>query len=189
MTLRRHVLSAAAILLGAFMSSECARWARADHEADEREARGAQLTELHDALADLESDDAMTREAAQERILALGYSFDDDVAVAFATTQSLEVKVRLTEVLDRWNQQMLEEAIEHVGKSGYSCGDRRIKEFQEHARTCSVCLLQNSNLSSATFMYVSSTTTTTSGAPPGSTGASSGGGTGGSCGWPGDWGL
>lgn len=185
---RRHLLSAAAILLGAFVTSECARLARAGNKADRREARGAQLEELHNAVADLDSSDSLARDAAQERILALGYSFYDDVTVELVATQSLEVKTRLTEVLDRWNRQMLEEAIEHVRKSGYGCGDRRIKEFQEHARTCPVCLLQNSNLSSATFMYVSSTTTTTSGALPESAGASSSGGNGGSCGWPGDWG-
>lgn len=169
MTHRRHLLSAAAIALGAFVTSECARLASAGHEADEREARGAELEELHAALADLHSDDAKTREDAQERILALGYSFDDDVAVALATTRSLEVKARLTEVLDRWNQLAFEDALLQLSL-------RRSRVPWEHVRTCPVCLSQTYGIPNTTLMQVSSTSTTTSttsGVPRGSTGASS----------------
>lgn len=162
MTTRRHLLSAAAILLGAFVTSECARLASAGHEADEREARGAQLEELHAALADLHSDDAKTREDAQERILALGYSFDDDVAVALATTRSLEVKARLTEILDRWNQQMLDDAMKHVFKLNNTPLEHRMETYLAHVRTCPICLSQRLDVSSATLTYISSSTTSTS---------------------------
>lgn len=162
MTLRRHLLSAAAIVLGAFVTSECARLASAGHEADEREARGAQLEELHAALADLHSDDAKTREDAQERILALGYSFDDDVAVALATTRSLEVKARLTEILDRWNQQMLDDAMKHVFKLNNTPLEHRMETYLAHVRTCPICLSQRLDVSSATLTYISSSTTSTS---------------------------
>lgn len=159
---RRNILTFATIVLGALLTSECARLASAGHEADERETRGAQLEELHEALADLESDDIKTREDAQECILALSYSFDDEVAVAFATTQSLEVKTRLTEILDRWNRQMLDDAIAHVSLMGYRPGDHRMAAYLEHVRTCPVCHSQRKDVASGAVNFVSSTTSTTS---------------------------
>lgn len=72
--------------------------------AREREARGDALAGLHDAVADLGSGDAETRERAQETIIDLGETFADDVAVQVAATKNLEVKTRLLEVLETWRR-------------------------------------------------------------------------------------
>lgn len=72
--------------------------------AKDREARGDALADLHDAVADLGSGDALTRERAQEAIINLGDTFADDVAVRIATAKNLEVKTRLLEVLETWRR-------------------------------------------------------------------------------------
>lgn len=145
MTHRRHLLSAAAILLGAFATSECARPARAeepqalsyretpqeeeqrlrqmeywciqqrrwDFQTDpglkppnerEREGRTDALADLDDAIAELESDDGAAREAAQQRIIEMGDVLTDEVAARIAEAKSLEVRTRLTEILEAWRR-------------------------------------------------------------------------------------
>lgn len=132
--LQRRCLAAGAVLLGVLLCAEHARPARAQPDADARELRGAQLEELKRLIPDLDDDDAEVREAAQQAIYALGFSFRDEVAVCLAGAKRLEARARLMQVLDRWRQDDFE-------LDFFNIQTTKMDEagLMNHLRTCPVC--------------------------------------------------
>lgn len=91
------------------------------------------------------------REAAQQAIYALGFSFRDDVAVCLAGAKSLEARTRLKEVLDKWYWDDL-----HLGVSGDPLEYAGVHRFSRHHDTCPLCmkwLLSSSSTSSSGGRY------------------------------------
>lgn len=149
--LRRRCLAAGTVLLGVLLCAEYARPARAQPDADARELRSAQLEELQRLVPELDDEDAEVREAAQQAIYALGFSFRDDVAVCLAGAKSLEARARLIEVLDKWYWDDL-----HLGVSGDPLEYAGVHRFSRHLDTCPHCmkwLLSSSSTSSSGGRY------------------------------------
>lgn len=132
--LRRRCLAAGTVLLGVLLCAEYARPARAQPDADARELRSAQLEELQRLVPELDDEDAEVREAAQQAIYALGFSFRDDVAVCLAGAKSLEARARLKQVLDRWREDDFELDFFNVQTTKMDEAG-----LMNHLRTCPVC--------------------------------------------------
>lgn len=73
--------------------------------AEQREQRGDQLLSLKEHVEALASDDANAREQAQDALIELGASFRDEIDSALASTQNLEIRTRLKEILEAWARQ------------------------------------------------------------------------------------
>lgn len=132
---RCRSLAAGSVLLGVLLCAEYARPARAQPDADARELRSAQLEELRRLVPDLDDDDPDVREDAQLAIYALGFSFRDDVAVCLAGAKSLELRMRLKEVLGKWYWDDL-----HLEVSGDRILYPGVDRFSDHLNTCPVCM-------------------------------------------------
>lgn len=83
--------------------------------ATTRDSRRGPLLALKENVTALNADDAEAREPAQDALIVMGSDFRTEIDAALASAANLEVRTRLTEVLESWAreetfQQMLLDA-------------------------------------------------------------------------------